>query len=178
MAFISAILWLFLEILPYLNVHSRLWTYSLITLPPVSTASNFLWFFCLFGGVTRFECPPWTLNLFLNDITTSEQILQFSMISLGIFWLFLDRLPYSSNDKSKVLLGDYLFVFIFHYCKYTHNIFKLWTSAGHCKGWIFGFLDDLFVFVYIDCHFWIILQMRSTYCKRNHVIWTRIGRAI
>ena len=94
-AFISAILWLFLEILPYLNVHSGLWTYSQITSLPVSTASNFLWFFCIFGDDTRFECPSQTLNIFLNDITTSEHILQFSMIFLAIFWLFLDRLPYS-----------------------------------------------------------------------------------
>ncbi|KIJ89565.1 hypothetical protein K443DRAFT_117807, partial [Laccaria amethystina LaAM-08-1] len=38
--------------------------------------------------------------------------------------------------------------------------------------------DYLFVFTYIYSHFGIILQIRSAYCKKNRVIWTRIGRAM
>ncbi|KIJ96385.1 hypothetical protein K443DRAFT_107363 [Laccaria amethystina LaAM-08-1] len=37
--------------------------------------------------------------------------------------------------------------------------------------------DYLFVFTYIHPHFRIILQIRNAYCKKNHVIWTRSGRA-
>ncbi|KIJ92487.1 hypothetical protein K443DRAFT_113486 [Laccaria amethystina LaAM-08-1] len=38
--------------------------------------------------------------------------------------------------------------------------------------------DYLFVFTYIHPHFRIILQRRSAYCKKNHVIWTRMGKAM
>ena len=58
-----------------------------------------------------------------------------------------------------------------------NNIFKPGTSFRHWKCWMFGFSDYLFVFVCIYCHFTIILQVRSTWCKKNCVIWTRIGRA-
>ena len=44
--------------------------------------------------------------------------------------------------------------------------------------WIFWSLDYLFVFVCIYRHVRIILQRRCTYCKKNHVIWTRIGGAM
>ncbi|KIJ98314.1 hypothetical protein K443DRAFT_104166, partial [Laccaria amethystina LaAM-08-1] len=38
--------------------------------------------------------------------------------------------------------------------------------------------DYLFVFTCIHPHFRIILQRRSAYCKKNHVIWTRMGKAM
>ncbi|KIJ93268.1 hypothetical protein K443DRAFT_112303, partial [Laccaria amethystina LaAM-08-1] len=38
--------------------------------------------------------------------------------------------------------------------------------------------DYLFVLTYIYRHFRIILQRRNAYCQKNHVIWTRIGRAM
>jgi hypothetical protein len=63
--------------------------------------------------------------------------------------------------------------------KYICNNLKLWSwaSSRHWKVWMFWIVDYLFVFVYIYCHFKMILQIRSAYCKKKHVIWTRIGGA-
>ena len=143
----------------------------------------FLLFSCYFtikkAHISLFGNRPWTLKMFPNIITNSEKHpLAIARLNILVFGLFicicLHKLSFQNNSTNKV------YILQKRLCHLDQN----WPSyveifiLAKLTCWIFWSSDYLFVFVYIYCHIRIILQKRCTYCKKDHVIWTRIGGAM
>ena len=97
---------IFLQFPGYFWIYYHIWNYtwdpeSVLSLPTVSTTSQFLIFCCYFwfriAVITIFGNVPWTLKMFSNIITNLSTIHQFSLIFcyfLAILQLKKGTFPY------------------------------------------------------------------------------------